>query len=72
MSEAPAKRFGIEGIGKIREGYRPDFVLVDLEHETTIDKTQFLSKGSNTPFNGWKVFGAIKETIVSSKTVWKG
>lgn len=72
MSGAPAKRFGLEKIGAIEVGYRPDLVLVDLEHESVIDASQFLSKGKNTPFDGWKVYGAIRETIVGSKTVWKG
>ena len=72
MSLAPARRFGIDKIGSIQVGYRPDLILVDLEHETVIDKEQFESKGKNTPFDGWKVYGAIKETIVGSKTVWKG
>lgn len=72
MSYAPAKRFGLEKIGAIQEGYRPDLVLVDLENETEICKEKFLSKGKNTPFDGWKVYGAVKETIVASKTVWKG
>ena len=36
MSAAPAKRFGLENIGQIKEGYNADLVLVDLEHESLI------------------------------------
>ena len=72
MSTVPARRFGLEKIGALKEGYHADLVLVDLEHESVIDKDAFLSKGKNTPFDGWKVYGSIRETIVHGKTVWKG
>lgn len=71
MSEKPAKRFDLGKIGKIEEGYASDLVLVELDQEHTIDINQFESKGKNTPFNGWSVRLAVKETIVSGKTVWK-
>ena len=72
MSEKPALRFGLEKTGRIEPGYHNDFVLVDLEHETKIDKSTFLSKGRNTPFDGWTVHAEIKQTIAGGKTVWKG
>lgn len=45
MSAAPAKRFGLENIGQIKEGYNADLVLVDLEHESLIDIDTFESMG---------------------------
>ena len=72
MSASPAKRFGLENVGQIKEGYNADLVLVDLEHESLIDIDTFESMGKNTPFNGWSVNAQIKETIVDGKTVWKG
>ena len=72
MSAAPAKRFGLENIGQIKDGYNADLVLVDLEHESLIDIDTFESMGKNTPFNGWSVNAQVKETIVDGKTVWKG
>ena len=72
MSGAPAKRFGLDHVGKIEVGYDADLILVDLDHETTIDASQFYSMGKNTPFDGWKVSCQVKETIVHGQTVWKG
>ncbi len=72
MSTAPAKRFGLENVGKIEEGYNADLVLVDLEHESLVDIDTFESMGKNTPFNGWSVHAQVKETLVDGKTVWKG
>lgn len=72
MSTKPAKRFGLENVGKICVGYNADLVFVDLEHESIVDVDTFESMGKNTPFNGWSVHAQVKETIVNGKTVWKG
>ena len=71
MSEAPAQRFGLKNTGCIKEGWKSDLVLVQLGKDTVIDKTKFLSKGRNTPFDGWHVQASVKETIVDGVSVWK-
>ena len=40
MSKAPAKRFKLDGIGEIKEGNDADIILVDMNHEYTIDASQ--------------------------------
>ena len=72
MSWKPAERFGLEKTGKIAVGWHSDLVLADLETERVIDKNTFLSKGRNTPFDGWTVYAGIRETIKNGRTVWKG
>lgn len=72
MSTAPAKRFGLSRTGKIEEGYRADLVVLDLNQPYVIDPDHFQSKGKNTPFAGWEVYGKIERTICDGKTVWKG
>lgn len=72
MSYAPAKRFGLEKIGLIKEGFKSDLILVDLEHEDTIDVTKFVSKGKNSPFHGWNVNAKVVQTFVDGQLVWKG
>lgn len=71
MATKPAKRFGIPA-GEIKVGKYPDFVFADLDATYTIDASTFVSKGKNTPFDGWQVQGKICQTIVGGKTVWKG
>ncbi|RGC50860.1 dihydroorotase [Absiella sp. AM29-15] len=71
MSEAPAKRFGFEKKGKLAPGYDADMILVDIDHKQTIDKEKFFSKGKNTPFDGWEVYGNIVTTIVNGTIVYK-
>lgn len=70
MSEAPAKRFTFTNKGVIQEGYDADFILVDLQKSYVIDTNTFVSKGINTPFNGWECYGYIEQTFVSGTCVY--
>ncbi len=66
MSYNPAHVLNLEG-GEIREGGVADLAIVDLESSYVIDGEKFFSKGKNTPFNGYKVFGKVCYTIVDGK-----
>ncbi len=66
MSYNPANILDLEG-GEIKVGGVADFTVVDLNEEWTIDKTKFVSKGKNTPFDGRKVFGQVKYTVVDGE-----
>lgn len=66
MSYNPAKTLNLEG-GEIKEGGAADLAIVDLNAAYTIDGNKFLSKGKNTPFNGYKVYGKVCSTIVDGE-----
>ncbi len=63
MSYNPAKTLNLEG-GEIKEGGVADLAVVDLNGKYTIDGNKFLSKGKNTPFNGYEVYGKVCLTMV--------
>ena len=63
MSYQPAKVLGLEG-GEIAEGKVADLTIVNVDEEWTVDSAKFVSKGKNTPFNGYKLSGVVKYTIV--------
>ena len=69
-AENPAKVFGIKGKGKIAVGYDADITLVDMRQEKTIKNDNMLSKCGWTPFDGWKVKGAVAATIVNGNLVY--
>lgn len=63
MSYNPAGILGLQG-GEIREGAVADLAVVDLNAKYVIDSAKFYSKGKNTPFNGYEVYGKVCATIV--------
>lgn len=69
MSKRPGEIMGVKK-GQIKIGYQGDLVLLDLEKESIIDSTKFLSKGKNTPFNGMNVKGEVVKTIKNGKVVY--
>lgn len=71
MSKNPAKAFNISG-GRLAVGQPADLTIMDLDKQYEIQAKDFLSKGTNTPFLGWQVFGQTKYTVVDGKVVYKG
>ncbi len=65
MCHNPAKLFGIERRGFIREGYFADLVLVDLNAPWTVDKSNILAKCGWSPFEGTTFRSRVTHTFVS-------
>lgn len=63
MSKTPAEILNLEG-GELKVGAPADIAIVDFEKSYVIDGNKFVSKGKNTPFNGYKVYGEVEYTIV--------
>ena len=70
MSCAPARILGLEG-GTLKPGAPADVTLADLKTEYTICAADFLSKGKNTPFDGWKVTGRTAMTLVDGRIAYR-
>jgi len=70
MTTKPAEVFKVNR-GKIEVGAVADLTVIDLEQEEEIDSTNFLSKGKNTPFNGWECKGWPVMTMVNGKLVYE-
>lgn len=69
MQVNPAKRFGIGSSLKV--GEPADLTVFDLNEEYAIDPKDFLSKGRATPFEGERVFGKCKLTMIGGIPVWE-
>jgi dihydroorotase len=70
MSLNPARILGVEG-GTLREGAVADVTVIDPDYEYSVNPRQFLSKGRNTPFAGWRLTGVPCATIVGGRIVMK-
>jgi dihydroorotase len=71
MSHAVADCFQVEKRGYIREGYFADLVLVDLNSEWTVDKTNILYKCGWSPFEGQKFNSSITHTFVNGHLAYE-
>lgn len=69
MSYNPAQVLGSDR-GTLNDGAVADITIIDPDKEYTIDVNTFVSKGKNTPFDGYKVFGEVKYTILGGKVVY--
>ncbi|HAQ0699384.1 dihydroorotase [Enterococcus faecium] len=70
LAVKPAEIFGLNA-GTLTVGDPADVAVFDITQTCTIDKEDFLSKGENTPFIGWKVKGETQMTFVNGKLVWQ-
>ena len=61
----------ILGLNKdtIGEGRVADITVVDINEEIIIDVNSFKSKSKNSPYNGFKLLGAVYHTIVGGKII---
>lgn len=69
MSTQPARIIGIDK-GSLAEGKMADITIVNPDESYQIDASKFVSKGKNTPFDGYPVKGRVMMTIVAGKIVY--
>lgn len=70
MSVAPAKILGLASKGRIKVGADANIVIFDPKEAWTIKASNFASKSRNTPFDGMRVLGRVKKTIVGGCVVY--
>jgi dihydroorotase len=55
--------------GSLEKGRPADITILDINESTKVDVSKFLSKGKNSPYDGWELFGSVKYTIVGGNIV---
>ena len=71
MAHNPAILFRIEKRGFIREGYKADLVLVDLNQNWTVKKENILYKCGWSPLEGTEFHSKVTHTFVNGKLVYE-
>lgn len=69
-AHAPALCFGIQERGFIREGYKADLVLVDMNQSERVSNENILYKCGWSPFEGQVFHSRIEKTWVNGNLVW--
>lgn len=70
MTVNPARMLGIPH-GQLAPGNAADLIVFDPDAEWVVDTSLFLTKGKNTPFQGWTLKGKNLLTIVDGRIVYR-
>jgi dihydroorotase len=70
MCHAPARIFGVDRRGFVRQGYHADLVLVDPESPWTVDTDNILYKCGWSPFEGQTFHSKVTHTFVGGHLAW--
>ena len=65
----PARILGVEG-GTLAPGSAADVTILAPDAAVEIAAERFRSKARNTPFDGWRLRGAVAATIVDGRVVY--
>ena len=68
MTVNPASILGLTK-GSIEIGKTADITIFNPDEEFTVDISKFASKSKNSPFDGFKLKGVVKDTIVGGKII---
>jgi len=66
MTIIPSKIINIPK-GVLSPGAEADIAIINTQKEVIVDSSRFLSKGKNSPFNGWTLKGTVETTISMGK-----
>ena len=69
MSHKVADRFCIQDRGYVREGYKADFMIFDLDKKTLVENETEKTKCGWTPFDGETFNSSVIGTIINGKPI---
>lgn len=70
MCHNPAVIYGIKNRGYIREGYKADLCLINMNREWTVSKDNILYKCGWSPFEGHTFHSLVEKTFVNGRMVY--
>lgn len=71
MTIGPARSFGLEHKGTLRDGADADIAVIDLDAQYVIDEKTIISKSKNTPFLGWEIDGKVTDVFINGACVYR-
>ncbi|WP_306118033.1 MULTISPECIES: dihydroorotase [unclassified Roseitalea] len=69
LTHRPARIAGLEA-GTLMPGRPADFIVVDLDEPFVLDPADLKSKSKNTAFDGARLTGRVRRTVVAGRTVF--
>jgi dihydroorotase len=69
LTVGPASVLGLDR-GTLGLGAKADICVFDPRARWTLSETELVSRGRNTPFEGWELRGLVTETLVGGEIVY--
>lgn len=66
-TQAPKEILNLKNQGTIEKGNEANLTVIDLNEEWTVNASEFKSKCKISPFDGYKLKGKVKLTIIKGK-----
>ncbi len=66
----PARVMGLPG-GRMQTGEPADLIIVDADTHWICSAKKFISKGKNSPFDGWDFNGRVTHTLIGGEIVYQ-
>jgi dihydroorotase len=66
LSSFPARRLKLPG-GELKAGKVADITIIDPKASWTVRVDKFHSRSRNSPYDGWKVYGKVRFTILGGE-----
>ena len=70
VTSKPADLLGLPA-GRLAKGAPADLVLCDIDAPILVDAAQLKSKSKNSPFDGRRLQGEVKMTLVDGRVVYR-
>ena len=70
LTASPARFLGRSDLGALRAGSTADVTIIDPEAEWVVDRSEFASKGKNTPLAGATLKGRVMATVFEGRVVY--
>ncbi len=73
VTQTPAEIIGSRPgahIGSIAPGQRADLCIIDPDKVWNFDTEASLSRGKNSPYQGWEFTGSVRQTVFEGRTVY--
>ncbi len=70
MTQRPAEILGLSS-GRLTKGAPADFILIDPEFPWVVAEANLVSRSRNTAFEGARMQGAVMQTFVAGRSVFR-
>jgi dihydroorotase len=70
MTQRPAEILGLPS-GRLATGAPADMIIIDMDYPWLVKEAEIVSRSRNTAFEGARMQGAVMQTFVAGRSVFR-